>query len=129
MNHEVNALWMLIMLAFFHYSYTLDHHRFLQGSDASIPFIMNLKINGSVIQYELFTLNAEHPFYRNNKFDLTALQLGQRDRFSVIAEQRSENFTVTLLIQDIQTIDEGVYILAIREEKDGILLIIFWMPT
>ena len=113
----MNALWMLIMLLIIHYSYTLDHHRFLQGSDASISFIINL--NGSRIEYEIFSLNAEHPFYRNKEFDQTALQPGQQDRFSIIAEQRSENFTITLLIQEIQTIDVGVYILAIREEKDG----------
>ena len=62
----------------------------------------------------MFTLNSEHPFYTNKELNPSALQPDQQGRFQVNHSQRDRNVTVTLLINNIQETDKGVYILLVQ---------------
>ena len=94
--------------------------KFHVGSNASIEF--PLELNGgdnSSVTFQMFRLDQPEPFYENGQKVLSALRPDQYGRFEVTSSQQGTNFTATLLIKDIQVNDSNVYILSLREMKDG----------
>ena len=96
---------------------SLKSYKFRIGSDALITYGLESSNSYSVV-FEIFTLNAEHPFYTNEELHPTALLPEQRGRFEVRSSHNGSNFTVLLTIHNIKKIDEGVYIL-IAQERNG----------
>ena len=96
-------------------AFALKNYRFREGSDASIDFSLEIQKTSTEIRFEMFTLNSEHPFYTNRELNPSALQPDQQERFQVTHSQRDRNFTATLIINNIQENDKGVYILIVQE--------------
>ena len=96
----------------------LDVHSVRQGENASVTFSAN--VNGYAAVSELSSLNAARPFYVHERVDPTILRSDQRDRFDVsVVEKTETRLQVALLITNVQVDDGGVYVLSVRETKDG----------
>ena len=100
-------------------TYALESYRFNKGSNASIDFTHQL--DGSyIVACELFSLDTPHPFYVNKQIDPTALRSDQQGRFSATTVNNGTHLRVKLHIEEIQEKDSNVYILTIRETKNGV---------
>ena len=99
-------------------TYSLETYEFSLGTNASVHFVFKLN-SDQVTSFEIFTLNAEQPFYTLGRINPTALRPEQRGRFEVTSSSGVENFTVTLIIYTIQDVDKGVYVLIVREDING----------
>ena len=93
-------------------------YRFNEGESKSVDFTHQL--DGSYLACELFSLDTPHPFYVNKQIDPTALRPDQQGRFNVKTFNNATHLRVTLLIEEIQENDSNVYILTIRETKNGV---------
>ena len=109
----------LLFLPLIRLSFALEQHQFVQGSNASVTFSHRLKSSNSSKTIEIFTLKSERPFYVHQRIDERALLSEQHGRFSVRPYRDGRNVTVVLLIRNIQEIDSGVYVIAIREVRNG----------
>ena len=99
----------------------LETYIFRKGTNASVTFIHVLSGPNSSYSSELFTLDSQFPFYGNGMLHTNILRPAQQSRFSVFLHDHTErNLTVILIIENIEKIDENVYILTIRENTDGI---------
>ena len=99
----------------------LETYIFPKGTNASVAFIHILSGPNSSYSSELFTLDSQFPFYGNGMLHTNILRPAQQSRFCVfLDDHRERNLTVILIIENIEKIDENVYILTIRENNDGI---------
>ena len=97
----------------------LDVHEVRLGLNTySVKFSQKINVQ-SVVAFEIFSLNNDRPFYADGILDDSVLHPNQRGRFSVRQTQPKKDerniFEATLDIKDVQEVDEGVYIVAIRE--------------
>ena len=111
------SLWLALLTAIAHFTiHTLafDTYQFVLGQNATINFSTQLRTPYFVC--ELSTTESENPFYTNNQIDPTALKPEQADRFFVnIDITEGTNFTIQLIINNIEEIDSGWYVLTILE--------------
>ena len=115
---ELKSLLILTLIVVFQQTYALESYRFNKGTNVSIDFTHQL--DGSYLACELFNLDTPRPFYVNKQIDPTALRPDQQGRFNVTTVNNGTHLRVTLHIEEIQENDSNVYILTIREIKDGV---------
>ena len=104
---------LLFVLIYITQALSLKNYEFREGSDAYINSSMEMEY--PVIVCDMYNLNAGQPFYTNKGINPTALLPEQQGRFNAKQTQSGSKFTMQLIIQTIQKIDEGVYILIVQE--------------
>ena len=101
----------------------LDVHRVRMGQNTSVKFSQEVNEH-SVVEFELFTLSNDHPFYTAGNLYNSVLHPRQRGRFSVeVSQAKGDNinidiFKANVVINEVQELDEGVYIAAIKETNN-----------